>query len=93
MDPAQTLHPDTKRNIWIRALYMLLMGFAYQVTGTLLWLVTIIQFVIMLLNDTPNDHLLAFGRSLGCYLQQIANFLSFASEEIPFPFNDWPVGK
>jgi hypothetical protein len=31
-----------------------------------------------------------FGKSLGIYLKQIAEFLSYASEEKPFPFSDWP---
>ncbi len=87
--------PDTpiiRRNIWIRALFMLLMGLAYHVAGTVLCIVTLMQFFIMLLNDTPNVRLVAFGRSLGRYFRQIVNFLTFATEEIPFPFNDWPTG-
>lgn len=87
--------PDTpiiRRNIWIRALFMLLMGLAYHVAGTVLVIVTVMQFLIMFLNDTPNVRLVAFGRSLGRYFRQIVNFLTFAAEEIPFPFNDWPTG-
>jgi len=37
-----------------------------------------------------NERLVLFGRSLGRYLQQIAEFEIFATEEMPFPFNDWP---
>jgi len=87
-----TVTPSGKRNIWIRGLFMLLMGFAFQVCGTVLCIVTVIQFVMTLLNDTPNARLVSFGRSLGCYLQQIVNFLIFSTEELPFPFNDWPSG-
>lgn len=71
---------------------MLLMAFAFQISGTVMFVVTIIQFVLMLLNDTPNARLVLFGRSLGRYLLQISNFLTFASEEKPFPFSDWPSG-
>ncbi|MBU1424775.1 MAG: DUF4389 domain-containing protein [Gammaproteobacteria bacterium] len=85
--------PENKRNIWMRALFMLLMGIAFQVCGTLLCIVTIVQFVIMLLNDTPNKRLVAFGRSLGNYLRQIVNFLIFATEEMPFPFSEWPAAE
>ncbi len=85
--------PDNKRNIWMRGLFMLLMGIAFQVCGTLLCVVTVIQFVIMLLNDTPNSQLVSFGRSMGSYLQQIVNFLTFATEEMPFPFSEWPTGE
>ena len=79
-----------KRNIWIRGLFMLLMAFAFNVSGTVLCIVTVIQFVMALLSDTPNPRLVSFGRSLGRYLQHIADFLTFATEEMPFPFTDWP---
>ena len=84
--------PTNKRSIWMRGLLMLLMGFAFQVSGAVLCIVTVIQFVMTLLNDIPNTRLVSFGRSLGHYLQQIVNFLTFATEEPPFPFNDWPAG-
>ena len=88
--------PDTpidRRNIWMRGLFMLLMGFAFQVCGTVLCIVTVIQFVMTLLYDTPNARLVAFGRSMGRYMLQIASFLTFASEEIPFPFSEWPAAQ
>jgi hypothetical protein len=72
---------------------MLLMGFAFQVCGTVLCFVSIIQFLLALLTDTANARLVSFGRSLGNYLRQIVNYLIFASEEIPFPFSEWPVGE
>lgn len=56
---------DNKRNIWMRALFMLLMAFVLHVCGTVLFVVTVIQFVIVLLNDTPNIRLVSFGRGLG----------------------------
>jgi hypothetical protein len=39
-----------------------------------------------------NARLRQFGRSLGRYLAQIASFETFASEELPFPFAEWPAG-
>lgn len=84
--------PINKHNIWMRGLFMLLMALALHVSGTVLFIISLIQFVIMLLNDTPNERLVKFGRSLARYFQQIANFLTFATEEMPFPFNDWPTG-
>lgn len=93
MNEDKTINKDPKYNIWLRGLVMLLMGLAYQVMGTVVLIVTIIQFVIRLLSGAPNARLLSFGRSLGRYLQQIVSYLTFASEEIPFPFNDWPSGE
>jgi hypothetical protein len=83
---------ESKRNIWVRGLYMLLMALAYQISGTLVLIVAIFQFLATLINDTPNTRLLLFGSNLGRYFQQIVNFLTFASEVVPFPFSDWPSG-
>ncbi len=93
MNEDQSIPTHPKRNIWLRGVIMLLMGLAYQLTGTMVLIVSVIQFVVTLVNHTPNTQLLKFGRSLGRYLQQIVNFLTFASEEIPFPFTDWPSGQ
>jgi nucleoside recognition membrane protein YjiH len=79
-----------RRSIWLRGLLMILMGMAYQFAATILFFVALIQFVLALASGTPNPRLMAFGRSLGRYLGQIANFVSFATEQPAFPFADWP---
>ena len=80
------------RSIWLRGLLMLLLALAYQLASTVLFLVAAIQFVVVLVAGSPNPRLQLFGRSLGRYQGQIASFTSFASEELPFPFSDWPPG-
>jgi hypothetical protein len=78
------------RNIWMRGLMMVLMALAFQLTGTLLGLLAVVQFVLTLVSEKPNERLCSFGQRLGYYLRQIAEFVSFATEEVPFPFADWP---
>jgi len=82
-----------KRSIWLRGVLMILMAIAFHICGTLLALGAIIQFVLALLSNTPNAHLIAFARSLGLYLSQIADFVSFGTEEVPFPFSEWPSSR
>ena len=86
----QQISGTGSRNMWLRALFMLLMVMAYQLSVTLLFFVALIQFVFALLADGPNERLMAFGRNLGAYLRQIVEFLTFSSDEAPFPFSDWP---
>jgi hypothetical protein len=81
--------PVPQRNIWLRALLMLLMGIGFQLAATLLGVLAVVQFVLALVN-APNARLSQFGRSLGQYLRQIADFVGFATEDVPFPFSDWP---
>lgn len=82
-----------KRNIWVRGLFMLLMGFVLHVSGTVLFFVAVLQFLIVLLNGTPNARLAGFSRGIGIFFRQIVEFLTFATEEIPFPFSEWPAGE
>ena len=84
---------NNKRSIWVRAVLMIFMAIAFHISGTLLALGAIIQFVLALLSDKPNTRLIAFGQSLGRYLGQLADFVTFGTEEVPFPFNDWPSGR
>ncbi len=89
---SDTMAPQPgKRSIWLRALFMVLMAIAFQFAGTLLGLVAIVQLALALVSDAPNARLSAFGQGLGRYLGQIAGFVSFATEEVPFPFSDWPA--
>lgn len=83
--------PINRRNIWVRGLFMLLMILAYHVSSTVLIVTTLIQFLIVLMNGEPNVRLVSFGSSLAHYFRQVVNFMTFATEDIPFPFSDWPA--
>ncbi len=91
--PSNTPVTTPERNIWMRGLMMILMVFAFQITATLLGLTAVVQFVMNLVSSSPNQRLSTFGADLGRYLGQIASFVSFNSEELPFPFSDWPSAR
>jgi hypothetical protein len=55
--------------------------------------VAIVQLVLAAVAGGSNERLRSFGRSLGRYLAQVTGFLTFATEEVPFPFVDWPAGE
>jgi len=78
-------------NIWRRGAYMLLFGFLLSVAKFLIFTVVVLQFLSVLVTDAPNDQLLKLGRSLSVYVSQIILFLTFNSEEHPFPLSDWPL--
>lgn len=68
-------------------------GLAYQLASTVLFFLAILQFAFALVGDTPNARLRTFGVSLGRYLGHVVAFESFATEDLPFPFADWPPGN
>ncbi|MFO6421710.1 DUF4389 domain-containing protein [Hylemonella sp. W303a] len=79
-----------KRRLIPRVIYMVLMGLALHLAVTLLFAVALVQLLLSIASDESNERLRRFGRGLGRYLRQIADFLSFAREDVPFPFNEWP---
>jgi len=83
--------PPAPRSLPLRVLFMLLMCVAFQVTAWVLVLVALAQLVSQLVAGEPMPRLKAFGKSAGRYLGQIAAFVSFDTEEAPFPFSDWPA--
>jgi predicted PurR-regulated permease PerM len=90
MNDSTTLSPAQPRKWWLRALLMLLMAIAFHITAWVLALVALVQLVLVIASDQPHERLRAFGGALGRYLAQIATFVTFGSEELPFPFSDWP---
>ena len=48
------------------------------------------QFLSSLITAGTNDQLIRFGRNLARYIQQIIAYLTFATEDVPYPFMNWP---
>lgn len=78
------------RKLWVRALLMLVMAAAFQLTATVLVCVAVLQLILSAAEGQANARLARIGRGLGRYLAQIARFVCFTSEQAPFPFSDWP---
>ena len=83
----------TRRGTWLRALYMVLFAVIYNVAEIVLVAVVLLQFVLVLFVGENNRRLLAFGKGLSTYVYQIFLFLTYNSEEMPFPFNPWPAAE
>ncbi len=80
----------TRRGIWLRLVFMIVLSMAYGVAELITLAVVVFQFVASLFAGKPNDQLTRFGRNLARYFQQIIVYMTFATEEKPFPFTPWP---
>lgn len=78
------------RSIWVRALYMIILLIAYSIGETLLIIISVFQFLSALVTGKVNESLQNFGANLSAYLYDILQFATFNSEDLPFPFSDWP---
>lgn len=80
----------TRRSIWLRLLFMIILSMAFSLAELVSFAVIAFQFIASLFTGETNDQLSRFGRNLARYLQQITVYMTFASEEKPFPFTPWP---
>ena len=78
------------RQTWLRGLFMLLFAVISRVAELVLLTVAVLQFLWSLATGQSNARLRAFGESLSRYLYQVFRFLTFDTEDKPFPFSDWP---
>ncbi|MCW8943726.1 MAG: DUF4389 domain-containing protein [Sedimenticola sp.] len=84
----QEVQPKTKE-IWYRGIYMLLFLIILGLVKGVVFIVTVIQFILVAVNKTTNSHLRDFGQGLSTYLYNINQFLTFNSNSKPFPFEEW----
>ena len=81
------LNPDH----WMRLLLMALM---YIILFSLVKLIVsislLVQWILVLFAGEPNARLRHFTKGLNRYGYQIMEFISFNSDERPFPLSDWP---
>ena len=79
------------KSIWMRLLFMLVITFLYSISRIVVGAVVIVQFFWVLFSGEINERLKIFGKSLATYTNQIILYLTFNTEERPFPFDvDWP---
>lgn len=79
------------KSIWLRLLFMVAITVIYSVSRVVVGAVIVAQFIWVLVTGDRNPKLLALGKSLGTYTNQVILYLTFYTEERPFPFDmDWP---
>ncbi len=75
---------------WFRGFFMLVFLAIYIVLRWVIFAVIIFQFGSTLLTGQLNERLLSFSDSLSVYAFQIIRYLSYNSDDKPFPFRSWP---
>ncbi len=76
---------------WIRLFFMLLFGLLLYVAWLVIVVIAVLQFALVLMTTNDNDNLRGLGQGLSKWCLQVYLFLTFNSEQKPFPFDDWPV--
>ena len=81
------------RSTWLRLVFMIVFWILNGMTHAVIFAVILLQFFWVLFTSEPNEKLTAFGRSLARYTLEINSYLTYYTNERPFPFDrDWPAG-
>ena len=78
-----------KIDTWKRIIFMLIYAAIDSLVKLLLWLVVLLQVGSVLFTGCTNPNILKFGRDLSTYHYHILLFLTFNTEQLPFPFSAW----
>lgn len=90
MENNELLERIQEKNKWMRALYMILYVVVLWIVKIIMYAVVLLQFFLVLITNHCNENLLHFSKHISTYVYQIYLFLSYNSEEKPFPFGPWP---
>ncbi len=80
------------RSTWLRLFFMFVVVLLYSVSRVVVGAVVVLQFFWVLFTGETNNRLEQLGQALATYTYQIIRYLTFNTEERPFPFDaDWPT--
>ncbi len=90
MQSEEITHNLKDVNQWMRIVYMVLFTVLFNASAFILGLVAVIQAIFALITGRPNGNIRELAAGVSQYIHEIARFLSYSTEEKPFPFKSWP---
>lgn len=80
----------TAAETWLRGLFILLFAFLLVVARVVTGAVVVIQFLFTVFTGRTNENLQYFGAGLAQFIFQTLLYVTYNSENKPFPFSPWP---
>jgi hypothetical protein len=81
---------EVKKATGERLLYTIFYMVIAKIVSFVIFVVVVAQFLYSWIGDTLNDKLLSFSASLSEYAKQLIAYISFNSDEKPWPMGEWP---
>lgn len=92
MDEQLKQHLSAKET-WKRGLFILIFAFLYSIAEVVLAAIVLFQFLATLFTGSPNERLLIFSETLTRYIYQILQFVTYTSDQRPYPLSPWPEAR
>ena len=82
------------RSTWVRLVFMLVFYAIATLTSAVASVVVVLGFLWVLFTGEKNQQLQQAGQAVASYLYEIVRYLSFNTDEKPFPFGrDFPTAE
>lgn len=87
VDPAPQPATEPQESIWLRLVWMIIIGFMLSIAQTIIYALALVQFIMMLFRQgRPNMEIAWFGKLLGDWMAKATRFQTAADEEKPWPW-------
>lgn len=83
--------PFANIDTWVRFAYMALFTVLLMAARLVISILVLVQFILVLFSGKDNENLRNLGQGLGKWVYQTIMFLTFNTENKPFPFDEWPL--
>ena len=81
-----------RRSTWLRLLFMCIYGLLASLASMVATVVVVLGFLMVLFTGEVNRELRQLGQGIASYLYQIIRYLTFNTDDKPFPFGSaWPT--
>ena len=81
----------TRKQVAIRLLYTLLYVAIFELVKTIVLLITLFQYLFLLITLRHNEPARTFGNKVAAYGYRVMRYLTLNDNQRPFPFADFPA--
>ena len=78
--------PSICVNFFLKVVYLVFLNFIVPFLG----FITLLQLLFSIGSKKPNENLVSFSKKISSYIYQIINFITYSSDQRPWPFNSFP---
>ena len=76
------------RDTWLRLVFMVIYGALLSVTSIVVTAIIVLGFLVVLFTGERNNQLVEAGQAATEYIRQVLRYLTYNSDEKPFPFGE-----
>ena len=78
---------------WKRVLFIVIFWLIFNIVELLIGISVLFQVIALLFTGTRNQRVLDLGGQLSRFAYDILKYVTFNSDQRPFPFSDWDYGS